>query len=54
MRVKREWAPLHGWRRSSRQNTIRLAAALERATEHDAARQALGGFLDTIIIIPAR
>ena len=35
-----------------RQKTIRLAAALEHEIEHSAARQALGGFLDKIIIPP--
>ena len=35
-----------------RQKTIRLASALAHETEHDAARQALGGFLDKIIIPP--
>jgi hypothetical protein len=34
------------------QKTIRLAAALEHGPEHDAARQALGGFLDKVIIPP--
>ena len=35
-----------------RQKTMQLAAALEHEGEHDAARQALRGFLDKIVIPP--
>lgn len=35
-----------------RQKTTMLAAALENDQEHDAARQALRGFLDKIVIPP--
>jgi hypothetical protein len=49
--LRRERRCTCGWRRSSI-TALQLAEALEHEGEHDAARQALRGFLDTNIIPP--